>query len=146
MNLWRVKAFALMLMVFTTMSFARAISFEYDWVTATSGFSGKIFLDASSNSNGSVSDVDLANSFITTPDGTFSFTTYDPFNSSSPLIWNSTQITSMDIEGAQSPAAPGFPSNSTAFWGTTATSVSDNVYLTSSVMVLISDQFDRQGM
>ncbi len=74
--------------------------FEYDWTTNTPGFSGKIFLDSSSNANGSLANMDLAQSFITTPDGTFHFQPFAP-TLLGPLVWNSSFITSMNISGYQ---------------------------------------------
>jgi hypothetical protein len=75
--------------------------YEYDWSSNTSGFSGKIFFDAPSNSNGSLSDIDLGNSFIGMPDGTYHFTdTFTPLSLTGTLSWSASSITSMNISGA----------------------------------------------
>ncbi len=121
-------------------STARATSFEYDWLTNMAGFSGKIFLDASSGSNGTLADVDLANSYITTPDGTFSFTTANPFNSATPIAWNASQILTIDIEGSQPLISP-----AVAFWAAKTNRIGDDVYLTGAVQQLISSQADVTG-
>lgn len=74
---------------------------EYVFVETggTAGFSGALFLDSSSSTGGSLSDINMSQSYIDTPD--FDFTLNQAMNlvSTPTFAWNSSAITSMDITG-----------------------------------------------
>lgn len=119
-------AAAIAFLLSLTVSRAHAVTlfpYEYDWTSNNAGFTGKIFFDASSNAHGSLSDIDLANSFFTTPATTYYLS--DSFSGTSlsgTLSWNPSQITSMNISGAQ--AIIIFE----VFWNASAQSVSDDAF------------------
>lgn len=126
-----IAAIALVISV-TSYTYATSFPFEYDWTGALSGYGGKIFLDTSSNLSGSISDIDLANSYITTPDGTFIFANADvvPASLMGPFTWDSTQILTMDIQGVQT-VGP----NLTASWEAQANLISDSEFAFNEVPV-----------
>lgn len=75
MKISKLAAFTVFTLFQVTLQNASAAIYEYDWVGGQPGFSGKIFLDASSSASapngGTDADV-LSGSFVSTPLGTFS--------------------------------------------------------------------------
>jgi hypothetical protein len=121
---------AVAVMTFGLAERARAATypFEYDWVSSANvlGYSGKIFFDTSSDANGSLSNIDLTNSFITTPDGTFFFANgnfaFGPTQIGT-LSWNGSQILAMDIQGEEQNTIV------VNHWEAQANSISDQPFL-----------------
>jgi hypothetical protein len=83
---------------------------EFDYVFEPSstdlppldGWGGSLFLDASSSpvGGGSLTDINMAASYLTTPFGTFNLDQATDVTSDEPFTWTPTGITSMDISGA----------------------------------------------
>ena len=69
---------------------------EYEYVGGGAGFGGQLFLDASSGTGGSLSDI-LSGSITTPFWGTIALEANRVY-SFSPLSWNSAAITAMNIE------------------------------------------------
>ena len=96
-----IAAFAVFTLFQVTLQHAAAAIYEYDWVGGQPGFSGKIFLDASSSASapngGTDADVQ-AGSFVSTPLGTFSVLDKGldgAFGPAGAMLWDASHITMM---------------------------------------------------
>lgn len=86
-----------------------ATEYGYQFTPPTAnGFGGELYFKEAQNASGSVSDIDLNNSYLTTPDGGFNLSlsyfflgvTYTgPITQVGTLSWNPTAITSMNLSG-----------------------------------------------
>jgi len=90
---------------------AQANDTTYVWTGGDPGYSGQIVLDSSSSAGGSLADIVSIN--ITTPTrwgGSFSFDPETVVEFQTPFTWNSSEITSMDIEWSYKGGLPSTPS------------------------------------
>jgi len=102
---------------------AQAQMYEFQFVTTASGFSGELFFNVPSG-NGSAGEILEGDSFITTPDGTFTASKSAPggpiFNPPPPIDWSPGGITALDLSLYES-------LNSQMYnWTATPTSIADS--------------------
>ncbi|MGA9777292.1 MAG: hypothetical protein WBS33_03375 [Verrucomicrobiia bacterium] len=109
--------------LFVTASTARAQVYEFQFITSASGFGGDLFFNAPSGS-GPAGEVLYGDSFITTPDGTFTGSESIPggpiVNPPPAIVWSPGGITALNLNLYES-------LNSQMYnWTATPTSIADS--------------------
>jgi len=124
--LTRFKAnatFRFLCVLFVTASTARAQVYEFQFITSAPDFGGELFFNAPSGS-GPAGEVLYSDSFITTPDGTFTGSDSivgGPLQNPPPsIVWSPAGITAMDVSLYES-------INSQLYhWSATPTTIGDS--------------------
>jgi hypothetical protein len=123
MKLRASSTFVFLYALFVAASTARAQVYEFQFLTSAPGFGGELFFNAPSGS-GPAGQVLYGNSFITTPDGTFTGSKSivgGPIPISPPAtVWSPSGITALDLSLYES-------LNSQMYnWTATPTSIGDS--------------------
>ena len=134
MKLRTSPTFVFLYALFVAASTARAQEYGFRFYTSAPGFGGELFFNAPSG-NGPADQVLYGNSFITTPDGTFTESLSfagGPFPiNPPPTVWSPSGITTLNLSLYES-------LNSQLYsWTATLTSISDSPV--SAIPLVISD-------
>ncbi len=111
--------------------------YQFTSDTSGDGFGAELYFLEPQNASGSVSDIDLNNSYIDTPNGNFSLAggievpfliDVGPISQNGTLSWNSSGITSMDLSGETTALFFGVYPDGGLDWEITPTNISETPF------------------